>query len=209
MSGRGLFGAALALGAAALVAKVVVPRHRAMRAVSPELRNPLLYLPLQVTHRRVAEQMRGIATQPPIGVTCREIAVPGDAGAPDIAAFLYRPDDSAAATTGAVLWIHGGGLVLGTAAQDHRTAGAYAKELGVPVLNVDYRLAPEHPYPAAIDDCFAALLWLHENAAELGVDPGRIAVAGASAGEGSPPPWHSGPPTRCPPNARLRSASRG
>lgn len=187
MSGRRLAAAlAVTAGVAALAVKVIAPRHRSLRAVPAALRTPMLYLPLQVTHRRVAEFRRrqGRESQPPVGVSCRQVLVPGGAGHRGVPAFLYQPDVAPVESTGAMLWIHGGGLVLGSAARDHVTAGAYAKALGVPVLNVDYRLAPEHPYPAAIDDCFNALRWLHENAAELGVHPARIAVAGASAGGG-------------------------
>lgn len=81
----------------------------------------------------------------------------------------------------ALLWIHGGGLVLGTAAQDDRLCRAVADELGIIVASVDYRRAPEHQFPAALDDCYAALSWL---AQQPDVRPDKIAVGGASAGGG-------------------------
>ncbi|OBA97815.1 hypothetical protein A5662_16490 [Mycobacteriaceae bacterium 1482268.1] len=81
----------------------------------------------------------------------------------------------------AVLWIHGGGYVLGSARLEDRTCRRMAESLSAVVVAVDYRLAPEHPYPAALDDCYAALTWL---AARPEVDPHRIVVAGVSAGGG-------------------------
>jgi acetyl esterase/lipase len=81
----------------------------------------------------------------------------------------------------ALLWIHGGGYVIGTAKQDDRLCRRFARELGVTVAAVDYRLAPEHPYPAPLEDCYAALMWL---ATLPAVDQTRIAIGGASAGGG-------------------------
>jgi acetyl esterase/lipase len=81
----------------------------------------------------------------------------------------------------ALLWIHGGGYVIGTAKQDDRLCRRFVRELGVTVAAVDYRLAPEHPYPAPLEDCYAALTWL---AGLPAVDPTRIAIGGASAGGG-------------------------
>ena len=81
----------------------------------------------------------------------------------------------------ALLWIHGGGYVIGTAAQDDVLCRRFAAELGATVASVDYRLAPEHPYPAPLEDCYAALTWLAKLPA---VDPARVAVGGASAGGG-------------------------
>ncbi|MUM15857.1 alpha/beta hydrolase [Mycobacterium sp. CBMA271] len=81
----------------------------------------------------------------------------------------------------ALLWIHGGGYVMGTARQDDFFCRKLARTAGLPVVSVDYRLAPEHPYPAAIEDCYAALRWL---SVQGWVDPTRIAIGGASAGGG-------------------------
>lgn len=84
----------------------------------------------------------------------------------------------------AMLWVHGGGFIIGSPAQDDALATSFARELGITVVAPSYRLAPEHPFPAAMDDLYAALTWLHTSAAELGVRPDRIIVAGASAGGG-------------------------
>lgn len=81
----------------------------------------------------------------------------------------------------ALLWIHGGGYIMGSAQQDDDLCRRFARELGVTVAAVDYRLAPEHPYPAPLEDCYAALTWL---AGLPAVDPARVAIGGASAGGG-------------------------
>jgi acetyl esterase/lipase len=94
--------------------------------------------------------------------------------------WLHRPPQPQ--DTGcAFMWIHGGGYVIGSAAQDDRLCRRFARRLSVPVAAVDYRLAPKHPYPAALEDCHEALKWL---AHQTDVDPRRIAVGGASAGGG-------------------------
>lgn len=100
--------------------------------------------------------------------------------APSAGVRLHRPAHECM-HGGALLWIHGGGYVIGTAAQDDKLCQRFARRLGVPVASVDYRLAPQHPYPAALEDCYSALTWL---ARLPGVDPGRIAIGGASAGGG-------------------------
>jgi acetyl esterase len=81
-----------------------------------------------------------------------------------------------------LVWIHGGGFVIGSAAESAATARDLAAASGCVVANVDYRLAPEHPFPTPLEDCLTAVRWVHAHAAELGIDPGRIAVAGDSAG---------------------------
>ncbi|MCV7090255.1 alpha/beta hydrolase [Mycobacterium interjectum] len=81
----------------------------------------------------------------------------------------------------ALLWIHGGGYVIGTAQQDDRVCRRFSSRLGMTVASVEYRLAPEHPYPAPLEDCYAALAWLADLPA---VDRTRVAIAGASAGGG-------------------------
>jgi acetyl esterase/lipase len=81
----------------------------------------------------------------------------------------------------ALLWIHGGGYVLGTAQQDDRLCRRFSHNLGITVAAVDYRLAPEHPYPAPLEDCYSALTWL---AGLPAVDPTRVAIGGASGGGG-------------------------
>jgi acetyl esterase/lipase len=94
----------------------------------------------------------------------------------------YRPlqDGSGAA----LLWLHGGGLIMGAPRMDDARCGAWARDLGLVVVSVAYRLAPEHPFPAALDDAHRAWSWLQGSAGALGVDPARVAIGGASAGGG-------------------------
>jgi acetyl esterase/lipase len=84
----------------------------------------------------------------------------------------------------AVVTIHGGGYVIGTYDMDGPMLDRWCVDLGVVGVSVDYRLAPETPYPGPLDDCYAALRWAHDNAAVLGIDPARIGIYGLSAGGG-------------------------
>ncbi len=93
---------------------------------------------------------------------------------------LFRPA-GVVEPTPALLWIHGGGYVLGTAEQDDRLCHRFSSRLGMTVASVEYRLAPEHTYPAPLEDCYSALTWLADLPA---VDRNRVAIAGASAGGG-------------------------
>lgn len=113
----------------------------------------------------------------------REVFVPGAAGAPEVRLVIQSPP-AGAGPRPAVLFLHGGGMVLGDAQMGEGWDGALALEHGVVVISVDYRLAPETPFPGPIEDAYAALRWVHANASSLGVDPSRIVVMGASAGGG-------------------------
>lgn len=130
--------------------------------------------------RRVADT--ALARVMPRGLG-RPRTIPGPQGAPDVPVFVYDPPGRDR-PSGAVLWIHGGGMIVGGPWMSHGVCTGLARHLGVLVVSVDYRLAPEHPFPAGPEDCFAALAWLHEQSADLGVDPTRVAVGGESAGGG-------------------------
>ena len=106
-------------------------------------------------------------------------------GAPDVRIRIYRPKESSYAhPQPAIFTIHGGGMVTGNIAADDANAAALCERSGALTVAIDYRLAPEHPFPAAINDCYAVANWLFENVAELDVDATRIALHGGSAGGG-------------------------
>lgn len=113
----------------------------------------------------------------------REVTVPGAPGAPDVALRIHRPRGVEGALP-CVYWMHGGGMVLGSARQDDQRFDRWCVRHRCVGVAVEYRLAPETPYPGPMDDCYAGLRWVHEHAAEVGVDPDRIGVGGASAGGG-------------------------
>ncbi|WP_421860360.1 alpha/beta hydrolase [Parvibaculum sp.] len=105
--------------------------------------------------------------------------IPGPAG--DIPVRLYTPV-AAGGTCPALVYYHGGGWVIGDLETHDALCRTLANEAGCKVIAVDYRLAPEHPFPAAFDDAYAAVKWVEANASEIGIDPNRVAVAGDSAG---------------------------
>src|SRR5581483_8211007 len=116
-------------------------------------------------------------------ISVSERYVPGPEGAPEVRVLVYQPT-TASTPLPALLWIHGGGYVLGTADQDDLSVKSIVSAVGCAAVSVDYRLAPETPHPGPVEDCYAALKWLHTHAGELGMDPTRIAIGGASAGGG-------------------------
>ncbi|MBM7808930.1 acetyl esterase/lipase [Geodermatophilus bullaregiensis] len=172
--------AALA-GTVALAARALARRARHVRAVPPALRTPDLWLPLSIgsgAELRIGRRLFPRPTEPVAGVEVTRHDVPGGQ---DV--FVYEPAGRAR-PTGALLWVHGGGTVIGRPEGDHDLCSRMARDLGIVVVSARYRLAPEHPFPAALDDLTAALRRLRDEAGALGVDPARIAVGGASAGGG-------------------------
>jgi acetyl esterase/lipase len=99
---------------------------------------------------------------------------------PDVAVRIYRPR----AAQGAIVWLHGGGFVMGDLDTEHPAAVRAAAGSGSVVISVGYRVAPEHRFPAAMDDAYAVLMWTAQHAEQLNLDPKRIAVGGFSAGAG-------------------------
>ncbi|MEU8798728.1 alpha/beta hydrolase [Spirillospora sp. NPDC048819] len=107
--------------------------------------------------------------------------IPGPPGAPPVPVRIYRPRD-APRPVPVLVYFHGGGFVTGGLENEHGRCVKFAAEDGIAVVSVGYRLAPEHPYPAGFEDCYAATAWAHEHAAGFGGDPARVAVGGGSAG---------------------------
>ncbi|MFN8443761.1 MAG: alpha/beta hydrolase [Caldilineaceae bacterium] len=162
-----------------------------MDRVDPGLRGVLDFLPVDLldlndvpsTRVKLANLFGALPAPVVKGVKSEDRYVPGPAGDPDVRVRIYQPTDRPKQLP-ALFWIHGGGYVLGDIEGDDAHSLHIAKEINCVVVSVEYRLAPEHPFPAPMEDCYAALKWLAQNAAELGVDPNRIAIGGASAGGG-------------------------
>lgn len=117
---------------------------------------------------------------PPADVQTEDRSIPGPTG--PLAVRVYTSREKASGARGLVLYCHGGGFVLGDLDTYDGVCRAICQESGCVVVSVDYRLAPEHPFPAAVEDCHEALAWVADHAAELGGDAQRIAVCGDSAG---------------------------
>lgn len=131
--------------------------------------------------RELARQQ--IEQTPLDGLEFFETNVPGQSGAPDVRVVVYRPA-KVKGPLPAYLHVHGGGLIVGTPEMRHAGSVNLARNFTCMVASVDYRLAPEAPFPAAVEDCYAVLKWLHESAPSLGIDPARIVIGGESAGGG-------------------------
>lgn len=124
------------------------------------------------------------AEVPPIeGVATEDLRVPSAEAGIEVPIRIYRPS-GAAGPLPAIVWMHPGGFVIGSIEMDDLMAAQLAKDVGCAVVSVAYRLAPEHPYPAALEDCRGVLAWAGTNAAEQGLDAARIAIGGSSGGAG-------------------------
>lgn len=119
----------------------------------------------------------------PLGLSIRRVEIPGLDGEPVVSGLLYEPEVTGRQRP-ALLHLHGGGYVGGSAQRDDPAVRLMAHRLGAVVLSLDYRLAPETAYPGALHDAYAGLAWLHGQARALDIDPERLAVRGNSAGGG-------------------------
>ncbi|MFG2025633.1 alpha/beta hydrolase [Streptomyces sp. NPDC048825] len=160
-------------------------------ALDPELRELLADMPLMSQlSPDVLRQLRRLPSTPIESVLAhrrvdrREITVPAKDGAP-IPLSVFSPANTDRTTAApCIYWMHGGGMVMGDRFSQIDIPLEWLDEFGAVVVSVDYRLAPEATGTALVDDCYQGLLWIAEHSEELGIDPARIIVAGASAGGG-------------------------
>ena len=125
-----------------------------------------------------------IAELPPIeNVVMEDRNIPGPDGSPEVGVRIYKPVDVSASLPG-MFFIHGGGMIMGSIEGENLKAAMLCETIQAVVVSVEYRLAPENPHPAPIQDCYEALVWMSKNATELGFDPDRLAIVGGSAGGG-------------------------
>lgn len=152
------------------IVKMLIDAAAAMDAPAYNTLTPQQARDMYLLTRRV-EQPESVAR-------VENLRAPGPAG--DIPVRLYAP--AADGPLPALVFFHGGGFVIGDLESHDALCRMLANRAGCAVLSIDYRLAPEHKFPAAADDCYAATVWAHKSAASLGIDPARIAVGGDSAG---------------------------
>jgi len=158
----------------------------------PDFRDSLSSLPtvqdfstvekIQEMRSMRAEMMVAPPDRDDVSMTDRTI--PGHRGDPEIAVRIYTPKAHTTSPRPAILEIHGGGFILGNIEMMDAWCQMIAAKVDAVVVSVEYRLAPEHPFPAGLHDSYAALVWVAAHAAELGIDPKRIAITGQSAGGG-------------------------
>jgi acetyl esterase len=157
-------------------------------AFDPELAAAVAMLPtldvsdIPAARATMKELRAGLPEPDETGISVTDVTVPGPAGAPDVALRIYRPDEVAGPI--GIYDVHGGGFILGDIDASHAANVALARAVGAVVVTVEYRLAPEAPFPAPLEDVYAGLVWFAEHAADYGVDPARIAIHGISAGGG-------------------------
>jgi acetyl esterase/lipase len=154
----------------------VDPQLRAALAGLPEILNPAANP--DRARAQLREKLRVRQARPLLDVRRADVVLP--AGIP---VRTYEPRDRSGALPGLV-WIHGGGFVMGNIDQNDELCDAIASRMKTVVLSVEYRLAPEHPFPAGPEDCYAALRWMHSVRDVLGVDAARVGIAGISGGGG-------------------------
>jgi acetyl esterase/lipase len=154
-------------------------------AVHPDLRQnlpPFTFNSKNLRLWRVVMNLRR-TLKVPKDVRIENTFTPGQAGNTKIRLRIYRPI-AMTSLSPALLWLHGGGYILGRPEMDDACCIQYARELGSVIVSVDYRHAPEHPFPAALNDSHAAWQWLAAQAGQLGIDARRMAIGGESAGGG-------------------------
>jgi acetyl esterase len=159
-------------------------------AIDPELAQFLPMFPTtntgDIEHSRLQVEVAASHRRDRVDVANLEIEdhlIPGPPDAPEVFVRTYRPMRTQSPMA-ALLHIHGGGFIVGSVKSEFANVAGLANRVGALVASVEYRLAPEHPYPAGLDDCYATLTWLASNSRQLDIDADRIGVYGSSAGGG-------------------------
>ena len=159
----------------------LVPAYEAIRAADGAPLGPDTYLAQREREdERVPSVDEMIAGR---AVEWEEREVPGPEGAPDVVLTILRPTGGTT-TPAALFYIHGGGMYMGSRRTFLDDFVEHVLAYGIVAISVEYRLAPEHPHPAPLEDCYAGFVWASAHAEELGFEPGRIVVLGGSAGGG-------------------------
>jgi acetyl esterase/lipase len=159
----------------------------------PEFHELLALLPpLDLSHRDKLDAARATMNEMTAalaadldtsGVSWEDKAIPGPEGDPDVPIRIYRSEAATGVNAG-LFYIHGGGFIVGDVESSHGQCVAVCRGLGITVVSVDYRLAPETAFPGPLEDCYAALAWTSDNAASLNIDAARLGIMGVSAGGG-------------------------
>lgn len=180
-SGRDVVGEAAEAGGDAILRRVDPELRAGAKAIlSHPLPSPLTLAAVRAMRQNAPA---AAAPLPPPAATVERRTAPGAMGAPPVSVTVIGAKADGARRP-AVLHIHGGGMILGRVADTIGASQRLAAELDCLVVEADYRLSPETPFPGPLDDCYSALAWLYDNADTLGVDRSRIAVMGESAGGG-------------------------
>ena len=156
------------------------PKAQIVGEFVKSIRVPGYYPPLPELRQQLRTMVMLMDEPAPALARIEDIQIPGPAG--PMPGRVYDAGGQGAPARPVVAYFHGGGWVQGDLETHHGLCARIAQRAGVIVVALDYRLAPEHPFPAAVEDCVAAYRWLRAHAAELGGDPARVAVAGDSAG---------------------------
>lgn len=176
--------AVVAVGAVSSTIVWLARRHQQVVQVPEELRHRDLYLPMDLKAVIPPVARSSVMVPSPPSSVRHSVHTATAPLAEPVAVHVYAPLRRDGEPLPVVLYLHGGGYIGGTVEGSHERCADIVERVGAVVVNVDYRLAPDHPFPAPLDDCCTALRWVRDQASELGVDASRIALAGDSAGGG-------------------------
>ena len=160
--------------------RIMDPKAQIVGEFVKSIRVPGYYPPLPELRQQLRTMVSIMDVPAPALPRVEDIRIPGPAG--PIGARVYDPAGPSASPRPVVAYFHGGGWVQGDLETHHGLCARLASRAGALIVAIDYRLAPEHKFPAAVDDCFAAYRWLRSHAGELGGDAARVGLAGDSAG---------------------------